>query len=158
MSKNLKILLALVIIIVLTAGGWFFYQRALPKLFKPQKGILEQIQEQEESQDFAQETRLLIGKITANEGSSIIIRANLPSQNANLAQIPTQRKIIIGDKTRLNKVISLPKGKKDGQMIYDTTMVSIKPQDLKIGDTVEIYANEDIKYKEEITPFEIRVP
>lgn len=158
MSKDFKILIGALIIIVLGLGGWYLFPRFIPA--KPSKSLLQQVQEQEKLQGFAQETRLIIGKVTAVQENTLTIEAYLPSQpsqDVNAPQIPTTRKIIIGDKTILNKVISLPKERKGDQIIYATTMVKIKPEDLKTGDTIEIYANEDIKYKVEIAPQEIRL-
>lgn len=156
MSKNLTILIGVLIILILGLGGWYFFPHFIPA--KPTKSLLQQIQEQEKLQGFAQETRLIIGKVTAVQGNTLTIEAYLPpSQDVNAPQIPTTRKIIIGDKTILSKVISLPKERKGDQIIYATTMVKMKPEDLKTGDTIEIYANEDIKYKEEIAPSEIRL-
>lgn len=159
MSNALKIFAGLLIIIALVFTGWYFFsQKKISMPFQPKKSILEQIQEQEELHGFAKETRLLLGKITAIQGNTLTMEAKIPAQNLETPQTPTTRKIIIGEKTKLRGILSIPKGKKDGQTIYATTMVDIKPEDLKVGDAIEVYANEDIKYKEKITPIEIRVP
>ena len=163
MSKNLTILIGVLIILILGLGGWYFFsQSQFPKPFQPKKSVLQQIQEQEQAQGFVKETRLIIGRITAVQGNTLTIESKIPevdnpSRNINALQNPTTRKIIIGGKTILNKIISLPKGRQGDSMIYSTAMVKIKPEDLKVGGIIEVYADEDIKYKEEITPIEIRL-
>lgn len=153
MSNALKILIVLLVIILLAVGSWYFFSQKAG--FKPQESLLEQIQKQEQVQGFPQKINLMSGKITAIEKNKLIIEANLPSENADSLQTPTTRTIIIGEKTKLQKMISLPKSKKDNQTIYATTMVKIQLEEIKVGDLIEIFSPEDIKYQEEIIPQEI---
>jgi hypothetical protein len=156
MNKNVKILLGVIIIIMAALTGWLLLnQFGGLKLFGPQKSLLEQIQKQEQTQGFPQEIKSFSGKVLNIEGNIITIEAQLPSQNINELQTPTQRKIIVGKNTSLNRVVSLPMGKKGGQTLYSTTLVKVNLSDIKIGDRIDVYANQDIKYQEEITPMEI---
>lgn len=159
MPKNPKKLIFLFTgVIIIGLSGYFIYQKNLiPNLKpKPQKSVLEQIQEQQKILGFSQETHLISGKITAIDNNSLTLSAVLPVQNTAASQIPTERKIIISDTTAIKKIISLPKIK-GGQVSYTNTAVEIKLQDLKVDDNIEVFANEDIKYKKEITPKEIRL-
>ncbi|MFH0820000.1 MAG: hypothetical protein V1892_03135 [bacterium] len=159
MNKKLKILIIVLVIIVITgAVSWYFWRQEITLPLKPKKNILEQIQAQQETQEFVEETRLLNGKITAidAEKNTLTVATYLPAQNPKAAQIPTERKIIITDKTVIKKIVNLPQA--EGNKISFTNLITqIKIRDLKIGDLIEIIANENIKYKEEITPQEIRL-